>query len=44
MALGIAKQNITWPENDFIIKFQHFIIMCDTLDHQNMFFFDFQKL
>ena len=38
MALRIAKQNTTWPENDFIIKFQPFIIMCDILDHQNMLF------
>ena len=38
MVLRIAKQNTTRPENDFIIKFQPFIIMCDTLDHQNMIF------
>ena len=43
MALRRAKQNTTWPENDFIIKFHPFIMMCDTLDHQNMFF-NFQKL
>ena len=43
MALMIAKQNAIWPENDFIIKFQPFIIMCDILDHQNMLF-NFQKL
>ena len=43
MVLRIAKQNTTRPENDFIIKFQPFIIMCDTLDHQNMIF-NFQKL
>ena len=38
MALRIAKQNTTLPDNDFIIKFQPFIILCDTLDHQNMLF------
>ena len=43
MALRIAKQNTTWPENDFIIKFQPFIIMCDVLHHQIMLF-NFQKL
>ena len=43
MALSIAKQNTTCPENDFIIKFQPFIIIFDTLDNQNMFFY-FQKL
>ena len=43
MALRIAKQNTTWPENDFIIKFQPLIIMCDILHHQNMLF-NFQKL
>ena len=42
MALRIAKQNTTLPKNDFIIKFQPFIIMCDTLDHQNMFFLIFK--
>ena len=43
MALRIAKQNTTWPENDFIIKFQPLTIMCDTLDRQNMIF-NFQIL
>ena len=37
MALRRAKENTTWPENDFILKFQPFIIMCDTLDHQKSF-------
>ena len=45
MARRIAKQNTTRPENDFIIKFQPFKIMCEILDHQNMLFnfqnFDF---
>ena len=37
MALRIAKQTTTWPENDFIIKFQPFIITCDILHHQNIY-------
>ena len=43
MALRIAKQNTTWPENDFIIKCQPFIIICDTLDHQIMLFLIFKN-